>query len=83
MASEESESQAADGLQAGDLQTLPKEALDDSESVEELAREGQDFEGELVKGLEDALPADQGDIKTHRPAEPEDDTPDYKDRNLI
>ena len=34
-----------------------EEDLDDSESVEELVEEGQYLEGELVQGVESALPS--------------------------
>ena len=54
-----------------------------SESVEELVEEGQDLAGELVQGVENAPPADQGDVRTHASAEPEDRTPDYKNRNRL
>ena len=60
-----------------------EEDLDDSESVEELVEEGQDLEGELVQGMENAPPADQGGVRTHAPPEPEDRTPDYKNRNRL
>jgi len=46
------------GQLSGDVQGLPQEDLDDSESVEELVEEGQDLEGELVQGVENAPPAD-------------------------
>ena len=36
----------------------------DSESVEELAEEGQDYEAGIVSGVENAPDADQGQIKT-------------------
>jgi hypothetical protein len=68
---------------AGDVQNLSAQELDDSESVEELVEEGQDLEGELVQGVENALPADQGEVKTHAPAEPDDEVPDYKHRNRL
>jgi len=66
-----------------DAQGLPQEDLDDSESVEQLVEEGQDLEGELVQGVENAPPADHGDVRTHAPTEPEDRTPDYKNRNRL
>ncbi len=71
------------GQLSGDTQGLPREDLDDSESVEELVEEGQDFEGELVQGVENAPAADQGDVKTHAPPEPQDRTPAYKNRNRL
>ena len=71
------------GQLSGDAQGLSREDFDDSESVEELVEEGQDLEGELVQGVENAPPADQGDVKTHAPSEPEDRTPPYKNRNRL
>ena len=71
------------GQLSGDAQGLPQEELDDSESVEELVEEGQDLEGELVQGVENAPPADQGDVRTHAPPQPEDRTPAYKNRNRL
>jgi len=68
---------------SGDVQSLSAQELDDSESVEELVEEGQDLEGELVQGIENAPPADQGEVKTHAPAEPDDEVPEYKDRNRL
>src|SRR5947209_502798 len=38
--------------QAGDIEGLTSVAIDDSESVRELVEEGQDFEAELVDGME-------------------------------
>jgi hypothetical protein len=63
---------------AGDLQNLPTQELDDSESVEELAEEGQNLEGELVESIENAPPADQGAVRTHAPAELEEEIPNTK-----
>lgn len=71
------------GQLSGDAQGLSQEDFDDSQSVEELVEEGQGLEGELVQGVENAPPADQGDVKTHAPSEPEDRTPAYKNRNRL
>jgi hypothetical protein len=60
---------------------LSQEDFDDSESVEELLEEGQDLAG--VRGVENAPSADQGDVKTHAPPEPEVRTPVYKNRNRL
>jgi len=76
-------SEAAKGRLSGDVQNLSQEELSDSESVEELVEEGQDLEGELIQGIEDAPPADQGEVRTHAPSEPNDGTPDYKNRNRL
>jgi hypothetical protein len=76
-------SQLVRGRLSGDVQNLSAQELDDSESVEELVEEGQDLEGELVQGVENAPPADHGPVKTHAPSEPEEEIPDYKDRNRL
>lgn len=42
----------------------------DSESVGELLEEGNAFEAEVVKGVEDVADADEGEVQTHqRPQE--------------
>lgn len=49
-----------------------------SESVEELLEEGNAFEAEVVKGVEDAENADEIEVETHEV--PEDDVPEeYRD----
>ena len=55
------------GGQSGDLQGL------DSDEVAELLEEGQSFDAGVVSGIEDAPPADEGDIKTREV--PQDDVP--------
>jgi hypothetical protein len=66
--------------QSGDLQGLSDAAGADSESVDELLEEGNSFEAEVVKGVEDAPDADQGEIRTREV--PEDDVPDeYLDKD--
>jgi hypothetical protein len=77
--------QVPKGRLSGDVQGLSQEELADSEieSVQELVEEGQDFEGELVQGIENAPPADQGEVRTHAPAEPNEEAPDYKNRNRL
>jgi hypothetical protein len=68
------------GGQAGALQGLSGEELATSESVTELLEEGNAFEAEVVKGVEDAPDADKGPIKTHEV--PEDDVPkEYLDKD--
>jgi hypothetical protein len=62
------------GGQSGDIQALPRDEDVDSESVEELAEEGQAFEAEVVSGVENAPDADQGEVRTREV--PEDDVPD-------
>jgi hypothetical protein len=51
--------------QAGDIEGLTSIAIDGPESVRELAEEGQDFEAELVDGIENAPVADKP-LKVHR-----------------
>ena len=66
--------------QIGDLQGISLEDRADSESVGELLEEGQTLEAEAVKGIEDALDADQGEVRTHEV--PEHDVPgEYLDRD--
>ena len=62
------------GGQSGDIQALSRDEDVDSESVEELAEEGQAFEAEVVSGVENAPDADQGEVRTREV--PEDDVPD-------
>jgi hypothetical protein len=67
--------------QSGDLQGLPNVPGADSQSVRELAAEGQFFEAAVVSGIEDAPPADEAEVKTKEV--PEDDVPpEYTDRDL-
>jgi len=68
----------ATGGQSGDLQGLSGREGADSESVGELLEEGNAFEAEVVKGVEDAGEADEGEVVTHEV--PEDDVPgEYRD----
>jgi hypothetical protein len=69
---------AATAGQSGDLQGLSGREGADSESVGELLEEGNAFEAEVVKGVEDAGDADEGEVVTHEV--PEDDIPgEYRD----
>jgi hypothetical protein len=71
---------ARSGGQSGDLQGLSNRAGADSESVDELLEEGNAFEAEVVKGIEDVPDADRGEVRTHKV--PEDDVPDeYLERD--
>jgi len=71
---------AASGGQSGDTQGLSRREREDSESVEELAEEGQYFEAEAVSGVEDAKDPDEGEVRTSEV--PEDDVPsEYTDRD--
>jgi hypothetical protein len=68
------------GGQAGDLQGLRSTAGADSESVDELLEEGNAFEAEAVKGVQDAPDADESEVVSHEV--PEDDVPDeYLDKD--
>ena len=62
------------GGQSGDLQGLSDYARADGESVGELLEEGNAFEAEIVKGVEDVPDADEGEIRTREV--PEDDVPE-------
>jgi hypothetical protein len=69
---------ARSGGQSGDLQGLSGAEGAESESVEELLEEGNAFEADIVKGVEDAQDADESEVKTHEV--PEDDVPgEYSD----
>jgi hypothetical protein len=73
---------AASGGQSGDTQGLSQRESVDSESVTELAEEGQDFEAEAVSGVENARDPDEGEVTTTEV--PEDDVPpEYTERNQI
>lgn len=60
--------------QSGDIQQMSNIADADSESVEELAEEGNAFEADAVEGVEDAPPADEAEVTTREV--PEDDVPE-------
>ena len=68
------------GRQSGDLQGLSNAEGADSESVDELLEEGNAFEADAVKGVEDAEDADGGEVRTHEV--PQDDVPgEYRDKS--
>ena len=70
---------ARSGEQSGDLQGLSNVQRADSESVDELLEEGNAFEADVVKGVEDAGDADEGEVHTHEV--PQDDVPgEYPDK---
>ncbi len=52
------------GGQSGDVQGLSRIEDVDSESVEELAEEGQAFEAEVVSGVEDSLEREESEVRT-------------------
>ncbi|MFY9733463.1 MAG: hypothetical protein WAK24_22865 [Candidatus Acidiferrales bacterium] len=56
---------ARSGGQSGDLQGLSNVEGADSESVDELLEEGNAFEADVVKGVEDAEDADGGEVRTY------------------
>jgi hypothetical protein len=71
---------ARSGGQSGDLQGLSNYGRSNSESVDELLEEGNSFEAEVVKGVEDAGDADEDEVHTHEV--PEDDVPgEYLDKD--
>jgi hypothetical protein len=71
---------ARSGGQSGDLQGLSNRAGATSESVDELLEEGNAFEAEVVKGVQDAGDADEGEVHTHEV--PQDDVPgEYRDKD--
>lgn len=59
--------------QSGDTQQMPDVADADSESVEELAEEGNAFEADAVEGVENAKDPDVSEVTTREV--PEDDVP--------
>jgi hypothetical protein len=70
---------ARSGGQSGSLQGLSDIETADSESVDELIEEGNAFEAEVVKGVEDAPDPDQAEVHTHEV--PEGDVPgEYDDQ---
>jgi hypothetical protein len=72
-------SKVASGRQSGDLQGLSRAEQATSESVEELAEEGNLFEAGAIQGVEHADDADEREVHTHEV--PEDDVPgEYLDK---
>src|SRR5271169_5324452 len=69
------------GGQSGDNQGLSRKESADSESVEELSEEGQEYEAEVISGVENARDPDQGEVRTREV--PEDDVPsEYDEQDL-
>lgn len=64
----------SEGGQSGDLQGLSGVEDADSESVRELAEEGQDYEAGIVDGVENAPDPDVSEVKTREVNE--DDVPE-------
>ena len=65
---------ARSGQLSGDLQGLESLPDADSESVDELLEEGNVFEADVLKGVEDAGDAAERQVRTHEV--PEDDVPE-------
>ncbi|MGC1653233.1 MAG: hypothetical protein WA722_10500 [Candidatus Sulfotelmatobacter sp.] len=61
------------GEQSGDLQGLSNVQGADSESVDELLAQGNAFEADVVKGVEDAGDTDEGEVRSHEV--PQDNVP--------
>jgi N utilization substance protein A len=69
-----------EGGQSGGEEGLSDEPEASSESVEELADEGQAFEAEVVDGVENAPLADEGErIIRERPETPNENVPDEEE----
>ena len=69
-----------EGGQSGDEEGLPDDPVSSSESVEELADEGQAFEAEVIDGIENAPLADEGErIIRERPETPNENVPDEEE----
>jgi hypothetical protein len=70
---------AGSGGQSGDLQGLSNIGGADSESVGELLEEGNAFEAEVVKGVQDAPDADESEVHTHQVREELDLPEDFRE----
>ena len=64
--------------QSGDVQGLEQDESVDTESVEELAEEGQGFEAAFVEGVENAPDPDEAEVTTSETSE-EDVPSEYLD----
>jgi hypothetical protein len=67
------------GGQSGDLQGLSGVEGADSESVGELLEEGNSFEAEVVKGVQDAPDADVSEVHSHQEREELDLPEDFRE----
>jgi hypothetical protein len=72
-------SDSKSGGQSGALQGLSDVEEASSESVDELLEEGNAFEAEVVKGVEDAPDADEGEVRTHQRPQEEDFPEDFRE----
>jgi hypothetical protein len=70
---------ARSGGQSGDLQGLSDVEGADSESVGELLEEGNSFEAEVVKGVQDAPDADVSEVHSHQEREELDLPEDFRE----
>lgn len=70
---------ARSGGQSGDLQGLSNKQSADSESVDELLEEGNSFEAEVVKGVQDAPDADVSEVHSHQEREELDLPEDFRE----
>jgi hypothetical protein len=67
------------GGQSGSLQGLSGVEGADSESVSELLEEGNSFEAEIVKGVQDAPDADESEVHTHQRPQETDLDEDFRE----
>jgi hypothetical protein len=75
---------SASAGQSGDLEGLSDVESADSESVEELVEEGQDFEAEIVDAVENAHDPDEGELTTDVPEDDLDpDSGSFSKRNRL
>lgn len=82
---------AASGLQRAGLHPTArlseagssKRETSDSESVEELIEEGQDFEAEMVEAIENAPDPDEGELDAELPADDDPVSDPRKNRNRL
>jgi|SRR5690242_18360876 hypothetical protein len=65
-------------LSSGEVERMSGMARANSESVEQLAEEGQPFEAEVLAGVERADDSDESEVTTHEV--PQDDVPPEYDR---
>lgn len=70
--------------QSGDVEGLSDAESVDSESVEELAEEGQDYEAELVDAVENAPEPDEAELDAEIPEDEQDpDARSFSKRNRL
>ena len=69
--------------QSGDIEGLSDTESADSESVAELAEEGQDFEAELVDAVENAPDPDEGELNAEVPEDDDPNLGSFSRRNRL